>query len=63
MVESDRESIDLDLSNYYGRVTAERNGDKYTMRLDDVGGFDEIDISKEFFDAIRKEFAGKTDGK
>ncbi len=52
----DREYVDLNLSNYYGSVVAERMGEEFRLRMDDWDGFKAVNISKELFDAIKKEF-------
>lgn len=48
--------IKTNLSNYYGEVIfAERNGE-YVMLLDDWNYLQGISISKEFYEAAKKEF-------
>jgi hypothetical protein len=49
-------TIDMGLSNYYGKVTAFKGDDKFYIQLDNYDGADQIEISEEFYNAIKKEF-------
>lgn len=49
-------SISLGLSNYYGSVEAIESNGKYFIELEDWGSTDRNEISKEFYEAIKKEF-------
>lgn len=44
------------LGNYYGRVYAEEREEKYWLCLDDYSSTNELEISKELFNALEKEF-------
>lgn len=53
---SERIEIETNLSNYYGTVVFVDRGDECVMELDDWEGVQGIVISREFFEAAKKEF-------
>lgn len=52
----EKEVIFMCIGNYYGTVEAYSQLGKYYMVIDDYNGNDQVEISEEFFNAIRKEF-------
>lgn len=44
------------LSNYYGTVEFDQRGDRFVMVLENHDGEREVEISKDFYLAARKEF-------
>ena len=51
------ETITTQLSNYYGVVKFEIRNGEYVMTLDDWDYLQAIVVSKEFYEAAKKEFS------
>lgn len=51
------EAITTHLSNYYGAVKFEIRNGEYLMTLDDWDYLQAIVVSKEFYEAAKKEFS------
>ena len=51
------ETISTELSNYYGAVKFEVRNGEYVMTLDDWDCLQAVVISKEFYEAAKKEFS------
>ena len=50
-------TVNTGVSNYYGCVDFVKKDDgKYYLELENYSGYDRIEISKEFFEAAKKEF-------
>lgn len=55
---SDSSEFTINLANYYGRVKFNKKEDgRCYMELEDFDGFDQLEISKEFFEMAKKEFS------
>ena len=51
------ETIVTELSNYYGTVKFEVRNGEYVMTLDDWDYLQAVVVSKEFYEAAKKEFS------
>ena len=51
------ETIATELSNYYGTVKFEVRNGEYVMTLDDYDCLQAVVVSKEFYEAAKKEFS------
>lgn len=51
------EAITTELSNYYGTVKFEIRNGEYVMTLDDYDCLQAVVVSKEFYEAAKKEFS------
>lgn len=51
------EIIETDLSNYYGTVKFEVRNGEYVMTLDDWDYLQAVVVSREFYEAAKKEFS------
>ena len=49
----------LGLSNFYGKVEAVEIHGEYFLQLGDHIGMDQVQISKELYEMIKKEFENK----
>lgn len=50
-------TVNTGVSSYYGCVDFVKKDDgKYYLELENYSGYDRIEISKEFFEAAKKEF-------
>ena len=54
------QEVTTDLCNYYGTVEfTQRDNGKYYMELENYSGINDVEISKEFFEMAKKEFANE----
>ena len=51
------ETIATELSNYYGTVKFEFRNGEYVITLDDWDDLQAVVVSKEFYEAAKKEFS------
>lgn len=51
------ETISTELSNYYGTVKFEIRNGEHVMTIDDLDCLQAVVVSKEFYEAAKKEFS------